>query len=819
MTFPFVRRIEFIIPATGNTPIVQVIATEVDGNLVFELEVQAAEPGQQTDLRGLFLNLNDREDISGSDLAEGLEYENGEDITDFKSDNIINFKNGTNLKGRSKGYDIGINFGTPGVERDEINSTSFTLLGLTLDDIANVQFGARINGNKLTVEAPAAPDAKDDSRTINEESAPNLDSPSTIPTGTVFHILENDTDADADKLTITQIATGEHGPQHGTVEIVDGDDDDELIGDAVLYTPFEDYSGDDSFYYLVDDGNGGTDFAKVDININSVADIPDLSYEILTGDTVNQVVIRVTTAHTDADGSEYIDRIELAGLPATGVVVSESIFNTSDQPSSIVEKDFILTLDKELDFNFDLTLTSVAKEKSNDDEETKSTNIAISYNEEDNHFDPTFEANDQSMWAAGDAFQFTDDRFWGVDGTADYDKDFGIPYVDIYGTYKFGLESSLSLDGGLVDAEAPFSVDVDSYYNHSTDWLRIETAAVNNIGNSWFTTSSPDLNYSLDLVGDVDMDMTIGASLDLSKDVWEKTGTEWVGGFWESVTSWVSGYWKDVFGWVPYDFSFDASTTLSPDFSFDFDLITFDGKNLSFGPDAMGVVFEDSYSWDLGDFFTVTAEVPHIYSSSITFDSDTLSGRGTTKDDGGNFLQLSFDVDKALATLAQLPFNPLGDSVTIKSIFEVGYDILNYELKGNIDIGQDYFMDILGLDGQILFEDNSLVDFTFGDDLDFYNASAKDFDEDGLVEYALLLSPEAKFYSELFLNPSLDHTLEFGKLYGSIDTPWPFSDITVEAGPAYTPIDDTLIETDITLVGLPEFDFNFESQTQLGLVA
>ncbi len=802
MTFPFVRRIEFIIPATGNTPSVEVIATEVDGNLVFELEVQAAEPDQETDLRGLFLNLNDRDNISGSELAKGLEYVNGVDITGFKAGNVINFKNGTNLKGNSKGYDVGINFGTPGVERDEIDSTSFTLLGLTLDDIANVQFGARINGNKLTVEAPAAPDAKDDIRTINEESAPNLDSPSTIPTGTVFHILENDTDADADKLTITQIATGEHGPQHGTVEIVDGDDDDELIGDAVLYTPFEDYSGDDSFYYLVDDGNGGTDFAKVDININSVADIPDLSYEILTGDTVNQVVIRVTTAHTDADGSEYIDRIELTGLPATGVAVSESIFNTSGQPSSIVEKDFILTLDKELDFNFDLTLTSVAKEKSNDDEETKSTNIAISYNEEDNHFDPTFEANDQSMWAAGDAFQFTDDRFWGVDGTADYDKDFGIPYVDIYGTYKFGLESSLSIDGGLVDAEAPFSVDVDSYYNHTTDWLRIETAAFNNIGNSWFTTSSPDLNYSLDLVGDVDIDMEIGADVSLSKDI---------------ADGW--GPLGDAISWITKTFSFHESTTLSPDFNFDFDLITFDGKNLSFGPDAMGGVFEDSYSWDLGDFFTVTAEVPHIYSSSVTFDSDTLSGRGTTKDDGGNFLQLSFDVDKALATLAGLPFNPLGDSVTIKSIFEVGYDILNYELKGNIDIGQNYFMDILGLDGQILFEDNSVIDFTFGDDLDFYNASAKDFDEDGLVEYAVLLSPEAQFYSDLFLNPSLDHTLEFGKLYGSIDTPWPFSDISVEVGPAYTPIDDTLIETDISLVGLPEFDFYFESQTQLGLVA
>ena len=813
MPFPFVRKIEFIIPAIGNTPSVQVIATEVDGNLVFELQVHAAEPDQETDLRGLFLNLNDREGTSGSDLAEGLEYV-GEDITDFKTSNAINFKNGTNLKGKSKGYDLGINFGTPGVERDEIDSTSFTLIGLTLDDIANTQFGARINGNKLTVEAPAAPDAKDDIRNINEESAPDLDSPSTIPTGTVFHILDNDTDADADKLTITDIAAEEYGPQHGTVEIIDGDDDDDLIGDAVLYTPFEDFSGADSFYYLVDDGNGGTDFAKVDVNIEAVADIPDLSYEILTGEdvaelggTVNQVVIRVNTSQTDADGSEYIDRITLEGVPVDAIV-SESTFQTNGQPGSVNNKDFWLTLDKESDFDFDVTLTSVSKEKSNGDEETQSEIINISYNEEDNHFDLTFEAEDQSMWAAGDAFQHTDDRFWGIDETADYEKDFGVPYVDIYGTYKFGLESSLSIDGGLVDAEAPFSVDVNSYYNHSTDWLRIETSAFNNIGNSWFTTSSPDLNYSLDLVGDVDMDMEIGADVELSKDVKVKTGS-----------SWVDGVLQDVYDWVTKTFSFHESTTLTADFDFDLDLITFDGKNLSFGPDAIGGVFEDSYSWDLGDFFTITAEVPHIYSSSDTLDSNTLSARGTTADDGGNFLQLSFDVDKALTTLAGMPFNPLGDSVTIAEIFEVGYDILNYEINGNIDIGQNYFMDILGLDGQIIFEDNSLVDFTFGDDLDFFNANAKDSNDDGIVEYAILLSPEAQFYSDLFLNPSLDHTLEFGSLYGSIDTPWPFSDISVDVGPAYTPVDDTLIETDITLVGLPEFDFNFESQTESGLVA
>ena len=799
MEHDFTRRIEFVIPGRGKSAGIQVIATEVDGTLEFELN-HLGEPGAMGDIRALFFNLNAPDKVD--DMAS-----QGNDITDFDTKDVINLGNGANLQGIAKAFDVGIEFGTQGVHKDKITATTFTLSNpsqdVTLDDIANVHFGVKVDGyrndsSKLDVIAPAAPDAVNDKYDIFEENAANLDSPSTIATGTKFELLANDADADGDTLTIIDIS----GPSHGTVEIIDGDDADNLIGDAIFYTPDEDYSGSDSFYYLVDDNNGGTDFAKVEIEIEAVADIPDLTYDVLAGSLVNQIIVRVTTAQTDADNSEYIDRIELSDLPATGVSVSESVFHTAGQPDSVNAKDFTLTLDKESDFNFDMTLTSVAKEESNGDEETSSRTINISYNEEDNHFDPTFEADDQSMWDSGDAFQFTDERFWGVDETANYDKNFGIPYVDIYGTYKFGLESSLSIDGGLVDAEAPFSVDVDSYYNHTTDWLRMETSAFNNIGNSWFTTSSPDLNYSLDLVGDVDMDMTIGADVSLSKEVadgWGPLGA--------------------VISWITETFSFHKSVTLKPDFNFDVDLITFDGKNLSFGPDAIGGIFEDSYSWSLGDFFTITAEVPHIYSSSDTLDSDTLNARGTTSDEGGNFLQLSFDVDKALTALAGLPFNPLGDSVTIASIFEVGYDILNYEIKGNLDIGQNYFMDILGLDGQILFEDSTLVDFTFGDDLDFYDASDMDFDNDGLVEYAVLLSPEAQFYSDLFLNPSLDHTLEFGKLYGSIDTPWPFSDISVEVGPAYTPVDDTLLEADIHLVGMPKFDFDFVSQMQEGLFA
>ena len=72
------------------------------------------------------------------------------------------------------------------------------------------------------------------------------------------------------------------GPAHGTATI-------SADHTTVIYTPFEDYSGTDSFVYCISDGHGGTDFATANVSVTAVADIPDLTYEVLPGATVNQV--------------------------------------------------------------------------------------------------------------------------------------------------------------------------------------------------------------------------------------------------------------------------------------------------------------------------------------------------------------------------------------------------------------------------------------------------------------------------------------------------------------------------------------------------
>lgn len=80
-------------------------------------------------------------------------------------------------------------------------------------------------------------------------------------TQVTIRVLANDSDADNDTLTI-QTA---FGIQNGTISFNDS---------LVTYMPAADYFGPDSFQYVINDGNGATDTAKVNITVRSINDAP-----------------------------------------------------------------------------------------------------------------------------------------------------------------------------------------------------------------------------------------------------------------------------------------------------------------------------------------------------------------------------------------------------------------------------------------------------------------------------------------------------------------------------------------------------------------
>jgi len=110
--------------------------------------------------------------------------------------------------------------------------------------------------------------------TVNQPNTPpvaNDDSTQTTTnTAVEIAVLSNDTDADGDTLSVTDVTQG----TNGSVSINGGS--------TVTYTPNNGYVGGDSFTYTLSDGNGGIDTATVTVNVNNPGTGPYLGYAVGT---------------------------------------------------------------------------------------------------------------------------------------------------------------------------------------------------------------------------------------------------------------------------------------------------------------------------------------------------------------------------------------------------------------------------------------------------------------------------------------------------------------------------------------------------------
>ena len=127
------------------------------------------------------------------------------------------------------------------------------------------------------------PNAVDDAASINEDSGAN-----------VIDVRTNDSDVDGDTLTVTAATQG----THGTVAITGG-------GMGVSYTPAANFFGSDSFTYTVNDGQGGSDTATVNVTITNVNDAPVAtgeSYVTNSNTALNVAAPGVLGNDSDIDG-------------------------------------------------------------------------------------------------------------------------------------------------------------------------------------------------------------------------------------------------------------------------------------------------------------------------------------------------------------------------------------------------------------------------------------------------------------------------------------------------------------------------------------
>jgi hypothetical protein len=130
------------VPFTGADTSVSITLTEDAGDIVVSLRVIEG----LADLRGFFLNIGDNSLLAGLNVI-------GNDVTDFAYDtsgaSLINMKKGNNLNGGGTPCpcDLAVSIGTPGIGKDDLLSTTFTLdanFDLTLDDFAEQLAGVRV---------------------------------------------------------------------------------------------------------------------------------------------------------------------------------------------------------------------------------------------------------------------------------------------------------------------------------------------------------------------------------------------------------------------------------------------------------------------------------------------------------------------------------------------------------------------------------------------------------------------------------------------------------------------------------------------------
>jgi Ca2+-binding RTX toxin-like protein len=194
MSSPSIRTIDFLIQ--GEPGALITVTETADGKLDFRLRVtdvitNAADKPDTADLRGLFFQVGDKGLLKGLLIS-------GPNVTAcaIKANGVMEVQGDVNMKGevgKAVGpFDVGIEFGTEGMGKDDIQETTFTLEStapLTLEFVMQQQLGLRLtsvsdNGEgrrlslKLTGQLTGTPKVVDPAPT---DPTP-VDPPPTDPT-------------------------------------------------------------------------------------------------------------------------------------------------------------------------------------------------------------------------------------------------------------------------------------------------------------------------------------------------------------------------------------------------------------------------------------------------------------------------------------------------------------------------------------------------------------------------------------------------------------------------------------------------------------
>jgi large repetitive protein len=158
------------------------------------------------------------------------------------------------------------------------------------------------------------------SLTVSNQAPSAVHDAATVPIGgsVVIDVLANDTDPNADALTVTAGSA----PSHGTIVV--------HVDQTVTYTPTAGYEGSDSFGYQISDGHGGTDTATVAVTVANDPPTPVNDTAVAGGQAGSAITIDVLANDTDPNGDPLtLSSVGAAAHGTTAIVSGHVVYTPS----------------------------------------------------------------------------------------------------------------------------------------------------------------------------------------------------------------------------------------------------------------------------------------------------------------------------------------------------------------------------------------------------------------------------------------------------------------------------------------------------------
>lgn len=825
------------------------------GGLLFNIHMLGT--GQIGDLRGLFFDLGDV-DSSNSELqVTGI---NGtEDFLgkkSFKEGKVDRVFGDVNVKGdviHEQGkFDVGIEFGTTGIGKDDISSASFILSAdngspLSLDSLDLADFGLRYTSvgdsrareDSAKIAGDASGVARNDAWEVDENTYGTVD------------LLDNDTNGiqpDGSRKTVISVVD-----DLGPLSLVSGGFERNVVVDGLdLGTLFVSDDGfatftadgadvdslahDDirtwSFNYETRSNTGSLATADVTLTIDGQNDQP-IAYDVAVSvseddafdsvqtikfDSLTQDGVTGSFVGTDVDLGDVLSyQITTAPMDEFGNQYGE-VVNNGDGTFTFNPKDEFQFLDsgEQRDVTFQYIAiddsgvgTSPSGTETSDTSEAATITVTVEGADDALvGFDDQllFTTEDQSMFGTGEAlvlqpdldfygfntgpqslnativpqYTFSGDVLEGIlDGIeaigqalADVGCAIGLgcsdvnipssittPGVRTEGSFaaKVGLQPYFYLTSGDVDSQIP----VDVYYEVPRQVENGETFSVLSQysidGGATFNTMSPNVNFGMDFILDLDSDLDI-----------KLTSSTFGGGstydVWNIDTGTMSGF-KGEKGEPGFNlFHFSAEDSLERSF----DLDKYGSVDLNF------------------PVINTEGKIPSVPSiPGLEIDPDTLFSSG--EDD---VVVLDIDVDAVAAAAIKLAtgvpvtfgqsesfgleIDIAGEDLNLLS-FSYDWDLLAVNLITTLKAVQEFSLEVKDLPLMATLEDGSMItDFSIGDaitidtpDDSIFDADI-DGDADGLIDFSIAVDMDAMFSNLSYLGLDMDLFAGLLRLNGSI---------------------------------------------------